>query len=215
MAEREDTSAEAAAGQEPEPEGQAVAGGGAASGQGRAEPVELFALAMAGRSGQEVAAQLRTILGRDALRPPAQRAGDWREPPEVEAAGEMVRVSAVTARPEVLVLMLAGAGGRRIRVCTYPDREALRRWGGFRGDREPLPSGVELRLVGAWGGPPRVLMPTVAAAVIALSLERLGVLVWQAALALFVLLEILVLALAGRAARLRVEWYRLVRKQGR
>jgi hypothetical protein len=192
----------------------AVSDDPAVGGDGAEAPVavEVFATAMAGEEGAEVAERVRELLRDDARLAPDERGGDWAAPPRVEADGDVVRVAAETARAEVLVMMMAGAGGRRIRVCEYPDLDARERWSRFGSQSAALPEGVEARLVDSWGGPPRLLMPTVAALVIAVSLERMGALVWQASLVLFAALAVAVLWLAGRQARYRVEWYRIEQK---
>ncbi|RME70044.1 MAG: hypothetical protein D6776_12205, partial [Planctomycetota bacterium] len=162
--------------------------------------VEIFATAMAGAEGAEVAREFERLLGRE-------RQLRGAETLRVDADGEVVRVAGELPDPDAVVFMLIAAGGRRVRVFEYPDPQARERWSPFGREAHALPDGVRARPVDAWGPKPRILMPTVAAAAIALSLERLGVLVWQAALALFVLLFVAVLALAGRQSRLRVEWY--------
>ncbi len=176
--------------------------------------VEVFGTAMAGRQAGEVAAELERLIAEDARRGPAERGGDWQEKaPQVQVVGEdTVCVAAETAHADVLAMMLLAAGGRRVCVCIYPDRERRGRWSPYaeaRDARKALPEGVRARLVDAWGGKPRVLAPLLAALLIALSLERMGVLVWQAAAVLFVSLAVLVLWIAGRQARYRVEWYRI------
>lgn len=126
-------------------------------------------------------------------------------------AGRRVRVVADDP-PDAAVEALFAAGARRMEVREYPDSAARAAWSDWDGPRDEAALGFRRELAHLTGGRARGVVPLLAAGMIALALEQLGVLVWPAAVALFVLLAFFVVATELKRARERVAYVRYVRE---
>ena len=181
-------------------------GGGAACSLERWPPgpveLEVVAEASAASGAESVARAVDSTLR---FRPPQE--ADWEAGGlRVERSGETVRVAVRTGRADLIVAALAAAGANRIEVRGYPDAASREAWSEFGAKREPAETQFVREVVHVSGGKARVLMPIVAAGLVAVSLERLELLLWPAAAALFVLMLLFVVVTEGRRSRSRV-WF--------
>ncbi len=128
-----------------------------------------------------------------------------RAPAGLERRGGRVRL-VVDGPPGAALEALLEAGARGVEVREYPDAAARAAWSDWAGG-----AGAGFRREETVvGGRPRLFVPLLATALVALSLERLGALHPVAAALLFLLLALFVLANEARRARLRVRFVRYV-----